>query len=51
MITYDIPDPFETFVANKYRNYVGAIYDFFAREWHMNADVAKKIYMHQQKRY
>ena len=32
---YDIPDPFQTFVAKKYANAKGAVYDFFAREWHM----------------
>ena len=37
MTTYEIPDPFDTFVANKYKNYVGAVYDFFAREWHMKS--------------
>ena len=31
----EIPDPFQTFVANKYANYKGAVYDFFAKEWHM----------------
>ncbi len=36
MINMDIPDPFDTFVSKKYRNYVGAMYDFFAREWSMN---------------
>jgi hypothetical protein len=36
MINMDIPDPFDTFVSKKYRNYVGARYDFFAREWAMN---------------
>jgi hypothetical protein len=36
MTAYEIPDPFEEFVANKYKNYKGAVYDFFAREWHMN---------------
>jgi hypothetical protein len=35
MINMEIPDPFQTFVANKYANYKGAVYDFFAKEWHM----------------
>ena len=35
MISYEIPDPFDTFVANKYKDYNGMLYDFFAREWHM----------------
>jgi hypothetical protein len=42
MISYDIPDPFETFVSNKYKNYVGAVYDFFAREWHMKCGCCKE---------
>ena len=29
----EIPDPFEEFVANKYANFKGMLYDFFAREW------------------
>jgi hypothetical protein len=33
MKTYDIPDPFATFVRNKNLNAIGAIYDYFAREW------------------
>ena len=37
MNTYEIPDPFDTFVAHKYRDYKGMIYDFFAREWHLKA--------------
>ena len=32
---YDIPDPFDTFVANKYNNTRGLRYDFFSREWDM----------------
>ena len=30
---YDIPDPFQTFVAKKYANAKGAVYDFFSGEW------------------
>jgi len=33
LINYDIPDPFEVFVHNKYLNFKGMRYDFFAREW------------------
>lgn len=33
MINMEIPDPFEVFVANKYSDYKGMLYDFFAREW------------------
>lgn len=29
----EIPDPFDTFVENKYSNFKGILYDFFAREW------------------
>jgi GH18 family chitinase len=34
MISYEIPDPFEEFVINKYKNFKGMTYDFFGREWH-----------------
>lgn len=30
---YEIPDPFETFVAKKYANHKGYRYDFFSGEW------------------
>lgn len=33
MINLEIPDPFEAFVAHKYANFKGMLYDFFAREW------------------
>lgn len=33
MISMEIPDPFATFVANKYANDKRARWDFFAREW------------------
>ena len=39
---YDIPDPFQTFVANKYANAKGAVYDFFAKEWHMKCGCCKE---------
>ena len=29
----EIPDPFQTFVAKKYANAKGYIYDFFTGEW------------------
>jgi hypothetical protein len=35
MINMEIPDPFETFVAKKYANAKGLVYDFFAKEWHL----------------
>ena len=45
MPTYEIPDPFETFVANKYKNYKGMWYDFFAREWNLkSACCGKELY-------
>lgn len=33
MLNMEIPDPFATFVANKYKNTTGFRYDFFAKEW------------------
>ena len=39
---YDIPDPFQTFVAKKYANAKGAVYDFFAKEWHMKCGCCKE---------
>jgi hypothetical protein len=33
MISYEIPDPFEVFVANKYAGHKGMRYDFFGKEW------------------
>jgi len=33
MINLEIPDPFQTFVFNKYKNYKGYLYDFFTGEW------------------
>ncbi len=29
----EIPDPFQTFVANKYSNAKGYVHDFFTGEW------------------
>jgi hypothetical protein len=37
MISLEIPDPFATFVANKYKNQSGLKYDFFAKEWYLKA--------------
>jgi hypothetical protein len=42
MNTYEIPDPFEIFVYNKYKNYVGAVYNFFSKEWHMKCACCKE---------
>ena len=33
MISLEIPDPFQTFVAKKYKDYKGYVYDFFTGEW------------------
>jgi hypothetical protein len=35
MLNLEIPDPFQTFVAKKYANYKGMVYDFFAKEWYL----------------
>ena len=37
----EIPDPFQTFVAKKYANAKGAVYDFFAGEWHFKCSTCK----------
>lgn len=37
VINMEIPDPFATFVANKYANAKGLAYDFFAKEWYLKA--------------
>lgn len=29
----EIPDPFATFVAKKYANSKGSVYNFFTKEW------------------
>jgi hypothetical protein len=42
MINLEIPDPFATFVANKYANFNGMRYDFFGQEWHMNCGCCKE---------
>ena len=38
----EIPDPFQTFVAKKHANAKGAVYDFFAKEWHMKCGCCKE---------
>jgi hypothetical protein len=35
MINMEIPDPFQAFVANKYANAKGYIYNFFTKEWYL----------------
>ena len=42
MTVYDIPDPFQTFVSSKYKNYIGIVYDFFAKECHMKCGCCKE---------
>jgi hypothetical protein len=37
MINLEIPDPFDTFVYHKYKNFKGLKYDFFAKEWYLKA--------------
>lgn len=43
MKSYDIPDPFMEFVANKYKNAKIYVYDFFAREWHFNCNNCDEV--------
>jgi hypothetical protein len=38
---YDIPDPFQTFVAKKYANAKGYGYDFFTGEWSYKCSTCK----------
>ena len=35
MMNMEIPDPFQTFVANKYAKAKGYVYDYFAKEWYL----------------
>lgn len=35
MLSFEIPDPFQTFVTKKYANAKGLVYDFFAKEWYL----------------
>lgn len=39
---YDIPDPFQTFVAKKYSNAKGYMHDFFIREWSYRCNACKE---------
>jgi hypothetical protein len=38
---YDIPDPFQTFVAKKYANAKGYVHDFFTGEWSYRCTTCK----------
>ena len=49
MISYKIPDPFVTFVSNKYKNYTGLIYDYFTREWSWKCTCNDMIYAPNKK--
>ena len=42
MISMEIPDPFQTFVAKKYANAKGATYDFFSGEWSFKCSCCKE---------
>ena len=50
MISYDIPDPFDTFVANKYKDFKGMMYDFFGQEWSLTCYACdEKLYAPNKK--
>ena len=40
----EIPDPFDTFVANKYNEFKGYVYDFFAKEWLYRCNCGKELF-------
>lgn len=42
MTSYKIPEPFDTFVFNKYKNHVGSFYNFFAKEWYIKCGCCKE---------
>jgi hypothetical protein len=42
MINLEIPDPFDTFVSKKYKDFKGMMYDFFNKEWHMSCRCCKE---------
>lgn len=35
LTSFEIPDPFEVWVEQKYSTIKGMRYDFFAKEWHL----------------
>ena len=43
MITYEIPDPFATFVRNRNINCVGSTYDYFAKEWSFKCSTCSEV--------
>ena len=40
--TYDIPDPFQTFVSKKYANAKGYVHDWFSGEWSYRCSTCKE---------
>ena len=42
MINLEISDPFDVFVANKYKDFKGLVYDFFNKEWHTKCGCCKE---------
>lgn len=52
MISYEIPDPFQEFVAKKYKDFKGMQYDFFGREWHGSCySCDEELYAPSKKEY
>jgi hypothetical protein len=48
--SYDIPDPFQAFVDKKYANAKGLIYNFFNKEWYLEAACCgEKLYAPNKK--
>jgi len=46
---YDIPDPFQTFVAKKYSNAKGYVHDFFTGEWSYKCACNEMLYAPSRK--
>ena len=46
---YDIPDPFQTFVAKKYANAKGYVHDFFTGEWSYKCACNEMLYAPSRK--
>jgi hypothetical protein len=46
---YDIPDPFQTFVAKKYANAKGYVHDFFTGEWSFKCACNEMLYAPSRK--
>ena len=43
MVSWEIPDPFQTFVAKKYANKKGAQYNFFEGTWTFTCSTCKEV--------